>query len=313
MLCLMFSFLAWLSIKISRETVSTIPLELQISGVPNDLIIASLPDSTFTLSLQTTGIRLLTNRSMKRMGVLEADFNLFQKARGNNDNLYFFTANQAEIRYSLTNDIPRQQLKIQPDTIYIITAPAFRKKIPVVVRKELDFRKGFRVYSFPVVTPDSVWIWGPAAFKDSMQFIQTDIIRATNVDKNIQLNVGLENPFRQHNFAVSTNQVSVFIPIEEFTEASVELDLSVDCPETDSLFPGSRIFLFPDKVTTTYLVALKDLKAISNQMFKATVGCPDTLARETARLQVHIKEHPGIVEIIRSKPSEVEYVLIKNN
>jgi len=313
MLCLLFSFLAWLSIKISRETVSNMPVELQISNLPTNLIITHKSDSILNLSIQTTGIRLLTNRSMKRANILETDFSSLQRARGGNEHLYFFAAAQAEMRYSFINDIPRQQVKFQPDTIFIQAIPAFRKKVPVLVQKEIDFKNGFRIYSFPVISPDSVWVSGPLALNDSIQFISTEPVRGSGIDKDLQVKTGLVNPFTKQNVSISTSQVNVFIPVDEFTEASVELDIDVDCLGIDSIYPGSRISLLPDRVTVSYLVALKDSGTISDDVFRAAVACPDTITSVGTRLQVEIIQHPGFVEIISIRPPEVEFILIRNN
>jgi hypothetical protein len=312
LLCLFFSFVAWLSIKLSKETSTVFPVELSIPNIPDNLIFSAQSDSAFLLSLQTTGIKILSTRNMRGLRKLDIDFSSLQKIRKESGSLFFITAVQAETRISLLNDIPRASIKLHPDTLFFVASDAFRKKVPVIVQKELDFRRGFKNYNFPVVSPDSVFIAGPKNLEDSVNFILTSAVTAIAADKNITQRVSLINPYPNNLTEISDLHAEVFIQVEEYTEAHFELPILIDCPTMEQQSPGSKIMLFPEKATVFYLVALKDIKMITPEMFKLTVTCPDTLSFDPTRLPVVVSEFPGLVEIIRTRPSEVEYVWIKN-
>jgi hypothetical protein len=311
LLCLIFSFIAWISIKLSRETTRILPLEISITNVPENLIFTHLSDSAFALSLQTTGIRLLSQQGIRGTNKLETDFATLQKARGNDDNLYFYTAAQAELKYSMINEISRSRLKAHPDTIYFAVTRGFRKKVPVIAQLQIDYQPGFNIYNFPRISPDSVYVTGPERLKDSVDFIQTEVITADLVDESITLKASLINPLHNYNIRLSKESVEVIIPVEEFTESTVELPLTLECHDLKKQFPQSKILLFPESVDIHYLVALKDIKTITADMFKVVVQCPDTTAQGKSRLPIDVTEQPGLVNIIRTRPSDVEYVWIK--
>jgi len=311
-LCLVFSFLAWLSIKLSKETTTTIPVKLQVTNLPDSLIFTQQTDSVFAISLQTTGIRAFANPGFRRNIIIDVDFGSLQRPRGENSNFFFYTATQAELKYSLQNEIPAGNVNAHPDTIYFSASKAFKKNVPVVVDNNIRFRPGFRQYNFPVVSPDSVYIRGPETLKDSVNFIRTATITANEADKNIQTQVELINPFNNRNVTLSESTVEVTVQVEEFTESTVELPITLNCPQINENYPGNKILLFPEKVTVHYLVALKDIATINSSMFKVAVTCPDTLQQENARLPIELNEYPGLVEIIRIRPSEAEYVWITN-
>ncbi len=310
-LCLVFSFTAWLSIKLSKETTMVLPVELSITNLPTNLIFTHFSDSTFAFSLQTTGIRMLSSPNRGKQA-LEIDFATLQKLRGDVENVYFYTASQAETKYSLLNEIPRANVNAHPDTIFLTATNAFRKRVPVVAQLAINYRRGFMLYNFPLVTPDSVYVSGPESLKDSVKLINTELIQADNVDKNLQMVASLINPLPNNRIKISRTQVEVQVPVEEFTEATVELPLEINCPDIDRHFPESKILLFPENVDIHYLVALKDIKTITPDMFKITVQCPDTAAQGKSRLPILVTEHPGLVDIIRARPPDVEYVWIKN-
>jgi hypothetical protein len=310
-LCLLFSFSAWLSIKISRETSITVPLEIRVNNLPDNIIFTHVTDSAFTLSLRATGIRFLTNPSLRNESSLETDFGALQRMRGTDD-IFFFTASQAELRFSLYNELHRTSVRAQPDTIFFTATDAFTQKVPVFAQLDVDYRPGFRLYGFPVISPDSVYITGPEWLEDSVRFIRTDIIRAESVDKPLSRRVRLLDPIPGQPFKISENYANVLIPVEEYTEATVELTLEIYCPDIERRFPGSRILLFPETVNVHYLVAFRDIRNISADMFRIAVQCPDTLAQTGTRLPVTVTEFPGMVEILRIRPSDVEYVWIRN-
>jgi hypothetical protein len=312
LLCLLFSLSAWLSIKISREASLTIPLEIQVTNLPENLILTHVSDSAFTLSLRATGIRFLANPSLRNLNTLEADFGSLQRMRGINDNVYFFTASQAELRFSLYNEVNRTSVRAQPDTIFFTATEAFTKKVPVFAQLNIDYRPGFRLYGIPVISPDSVYITGPEWLQDSVRFIRTAPIRAEAADKPLNRRVRLLNPVPGQPFNISESHADVLVPIEEYTEATVELPLTIHCPEIEQRFPGSRILLFPENVNVHYLVAFRDIRNVSPEMFRITVQCPDTTAQSGSRLPVSVTEFPGMVEILRIRPSDVEYVWIRN-
>ena len=98
--------------------------------------------------------------------------------------------------------------------------------------------------------------------------------------------------------------------MEEFTETMVSLPVTVDCSGNSQVNPED-LLLFPDHVDVHYLVALKDDSAITPDMFSAFVNCPDTLNTGRFRLSVEIREKPALVDILRIRPAEVEYIWIK--
>lgn len=312
LVCFFFSFTAWLFIKLSNEATTVVPVELHVSNIPENLLFTHQSDSTFALSVKTTGIRILTSRNLRRTQRLEVDFSNLQALRNDNENLFFFTSSQAEVRFSLFNEITRSDLKAHPDTIFFTASQAFRKKVPVIVQQELDLRPGFQLYDYPTANPDSVYVSGPENLQDSVMFIATEQFNIQQADKSIETTLPLVNPYPNRQVFLSHNEVDVTIPIEEFTEATAELPLKIDCPRINEMDENNRLLLFPEKVTVYYLVALRDVRAISPDMFEAKVSCPDTTARGSTRLRARISEHPALVEIIRTRPSEVEYIWIRN-
>ncbi|TVQ88695.1 MAG: hypothetical protein EA393_08285 [Bacteroidetes bacterium] len=309
--CLVFSFIFWLSIKLSRESEAIIPIEFQVTNIPIDLIFTGQSDSTFVFTVQSTGIRLITSGFLRRIKKLETDFRNLQQLKRDGERLFFFTSSQAETRFSLLSDIPRSAVEALPDTIFFQVEDAFFKRVPVKLIKDLNLQPGFKLYDVPAITPDSLDVYGPAELADTIRFFNTSMLTATQVEHNINCNLKIDNPWRNQQVNISADEVEVFISVEEFTEATVEIPLNVDCDGLNNISANGELMLFPDKVTVFYLVALKDDKKIIADMFRAYVSCPDTIATSGQRLAVEIREKPTLIDLIRVSPPEVEYIWIK--
>ncbi|MFN2395977.1 MAG: CdaR family protein, partial [Bacteroidales bacterium] len=311
LLCLVFSFISWLFIKLSRESAAIVPVKIEVINTPPDVIITGKSDSIFVVNVKSTGVKLLSSGLMRRVETFETDFSALQQLRRNNGNIvYFFTAPQAQTRFSVISDIPRSALSVHPDTIFFYTIDTFSKKVPIKLERDLQLRKGFRIYDIPTLSPDSVTVFGPITLSDSIDYITTEKLTATSVDENINKTVRLENPWKTHQISLSEIDTDVFIPVEEFTETTVSLPVAVDCTWNSRVNPDD-LLLFPDQVDVHYLVALKDDSAITPDMFSAFVNCPDTLNVDRYRLTVEIREKPALVDILRIRPAEVEYIWIK--
>ncbi|MBW6478488.1 MAG: hypothetical protein K0B37_03600 [Bacteroidales bacterium] len=310
MLCLAFSFMSWLIIKLSRESAAIIPVSIELVNIPSELIVTGQSDSTFIINAQSTGVKLLSSRFLRRVSRIDSDFNTLQQIRRDGIQMYYMTSSQAEIRFSLLSDIPRSALTVHPDTIFFHTIKAFSKKVPVRFVKDLELQTGFKIYDIPALTPDSIVVSGPLNMADSVSFVRTSPLRTKGVYQDIARTISLENPWKNRQVTFSQNEVEVFLSVEEFTEATVDLAVEIDCSASSDI-NAEDLMLFPDRVNVYYLVALKDVNAITADMFSVRVNCPDTLSPGRFRLEVEIRESPSLVDIIRIRPAEVEYILIK--
>ena len=59
LLFLLLSFMFWTLIKLSKEYISEVPFDLTFTEVPENKLLQNVPESTLTLTLKTTGFKLL--------------------------------------------------------------------------------------------------------------------------------------------------------------------------------------------------------------------------------------------------------------
>lgn len=311
LVCLFFSSIFWLFIKLSQQNISAFHSRIEIINVPANISFTAQTDSLFQVSVQSTGIKLMQVMLKGRRDSLYTDFSMLQKNLRSQSQVYYLTANQAANQLAQQLSVPRSLLQLSPDTIFFTAYEAFSKKVPLRLQTELSFAPRFKIYQQIQISPDSIEVRGPLWLQDSIREVSLGILAASNVDSDITRNLKPENPWSPHGVRFNKRSIKVFVSVEEYTETQMELSVQHNCPELNSLFPGGKMMLFPDKVTAFFLVALKDVKDLNPAQFVATVVCPDSLATDLYRLEVRISEMPPSVELLKIRPQQLEFIMIK--
>lgn len=191
-------------------------------------------------------------------------------------------------------------ISISDNTIYFNMQNLKMKRVPVELSCNLTFQKQNQLYSKPIITPDSVDIFGYENIIDTISAITTEPIAASNVSrdfsKTVSINLldGLVNS--------TTETVDVFFDVEPFTEANYEVKVRSLSDE--------NVRFFPEQVTIKCMVPLKDYPSINNGSFTIMID-EDQLANHDQLLRYRIANQPSNVNIIKCEPEEIEYIIIQ--
>ncbi|MFP4288910.1 MAG: CdaR family protein [Bacteroidales bacterium] len=310
LLCLLFSFISWLFTKLSGETNTTLPVEINVVNTPREVVFVQRSDSVFFIESRATGLKILNHRLTNNIKGLNIDFYALQKMMRNEQSLYYYTANQMEMRFSMVSNFSRNALTAKPDTIFFLAREASSKKIPVKPNTEITFRPGFGLYEKPLLQPDSVTIYAPENITDTIHFIETQPLKAENLSKDLHESLRIKSFPVQSGIHLSHEEVNVTLRVEEYTESMLELPLTIKrCVDLDTT--RTEILLFPEKVAVYYLIALKDANKLNHSMLEVSVECPEASLLNANRLSAEVTKKPEWIEVLRVKPAEVEFVLIE--
>ncbi|MBW6498066.1 MAG: YbbR-like domain-containing protein [Bacteroidales bacterium] len=309
LVCLFLSAFFWLFIKLSREAQAVIERPLVVSQIPPDVVIGQQSHSRIQLTIQTTGARLLASRYFRSDDTLFVDAGSFGRTSRGGELWHFVTAAQMRSALSGQLDGGRSLTGIWPDTVFVNLAYASQKKVPVRLNANFSFERRFGQYGEVRLVPDSVMVRGPRQIVDTLQAISTESLLFENLSHTIEQKVELQNPAFGQGLTLETQQASLTLPVEEFTEISVELGLSVLCQHQSGEVHNLR--LFPNRVTVTCLVALKDYNRVEPSLFVAHVICPNDGLPESNRLEVLVETFPDFVTIQNIRPATVEFLIME--
>lgn len=305
-LCLLCSAMFWLFTKLSQENESTFQQYLIIQDFPEGKTGVNQSDSTFRFILETTGLRLITERYFTQDDTLFLEADQLPTIQRNNQAGHFITAEELENRLNEKYGDWANVRQVFPDTIHVEVVPAITKKLPVELNKDISFEKRFGPYGDQTVTPDSVSVTGPKTMLDTMEVIRTRFWQQQDIRSSVRKTLDLELPSSL--VQADEQQIRLHIPVEEFTEASISLPISIDCPQP---LEDGQLRLFPAQVELVYLVALRDYRVVNENMFEVSVTCPQADLTNTDRLHVRLDNYPAFVEVLNIRPSSVDYVILE--
>lgn len=313
-LCLFLSTIFWLFIKLSRQNVLEYNYSVNIENTPPDLQLTPYNEPTVNVKYNTTGAKFLFSGIIVKAGNIKLDFSNFDFRHEADTNFYFVTSNKIRKALSQRLDLDMDILSVSPDTLFYIGNSVVEKKCPVVIKNDLKFSAGYKLFGDIIIEPDSVLVRLPENEAEKIQNVAVNIPGNKPLDKNMEykLPLKIENSDIVY-YDIIPDSVNIEIPIEKYTEFEFEVPLNVLCE--DKLFKNneySSLKLLPGRVKISGLVALKDFSDIRAEDFVLVVDCKEfNNENRAARLTVIVHEVPDKVSVNEIFPRKVDYILLK--
>lgn len=304
LICLGIAVFIWLMIKLSGEYYSNVSYPFRFTNIPAGKLMVENVDSTLSLKLKANGLQLFSIKYFKDHPTVNIDLNRVKLHRCRykygsyvlTSSLKSYIINQLEIADKI--------ISVLPDSLFFVMENSEKKMSAVKTDLSISFKKQYYQYGDIVLTPDSVLISGLLSMIDTINFIKTKKIELSGLDKNVDIDIEIVKPLISKNIKYSTDKINVKIPVENYTESSIDLPI---IQVGDSI---RKIKTFPAKVTITYMVALKDFDRVDKSMFLAGVDCSKINAVNKI-LNVKLLRQADFVKVTEIFPENVEYIILK--
>ena len=192
---------------------------------------------------------------------------------------------------------------ITPDTIFYEFSSVERKKVPVEPNIDIDYASQYMLGSGLTSQPDSIIISGPHSLTDTIKKVQTIYKKFSKVDKSFTVDLKLI-PITGVYFV--KKQVTLFIPVEKFTESFVMVPVIVI-----NLPDSMEMKTFPASVKINYIVALRNYNKVRPRQFRAIVDYRNIYSSINNKLKVTLERQPAIVKSVSFRPKNVDYIIEK--
>ncbi len=302
LICLGISVFIWLLIALSKESYTSIDFPIVYENVPEDLVLVSKTDSILSFRVASGGFELFTFKYLTRKDQIKIDLSELPLSREGNYYLSIFPTNRISGKIINKLNISDEIVSISPENIYFRFEAVSGKKVKVIPRIDITFEKQYQLADSIRISPDSVIINGPINLIKKFKYIETDYIELQNVSESQTVTAQLKLPENMSNLKVVPSEVEVNLNVEKFTESTLEVPIEF----TEN---NIRIKTYPDNVSITYLVALKDFSRVDEDMFIATVNYKE--GENTKKLKVKITRSPSFIRITKIEPEDVEFLIIR--
>ncbi len=305
LICVAISFFMWGLIKLSRVYEAPLKFRVAYINYPSGKILVKAEDTLVTLFVRARGLDLYSKIFNPSRNIISLDLDGMKLHSTGKS----YTASIRSSRYlkqiagQLSQDYTL--IAVEPDTLSFIFEPEYHKKIPVRADLSLTFASQFQLYDSIAVIPDSVTLFGINSIIDTIYGIRTEPKLLKNLKESRLLSLSLDKPATNPPVRLSTDTVNVKITVERFTEAKIEVPIEKEANGK------SAIRTFPDKVTLTCRVAMREYDRLDPSLFAVAIDYEEAAISGNKLAEVKVIRHPDFAKVIRIDPPKVEFLLIK--
>ena len=180
-----------------------------------------------------------------------------------------------------------------------------RGYVPQLSNVGFSFAEQCGLSGEPTIEPDTVWLYGDPAVLQQIPKIVTSPAHLTNLNDSCHITLALDPVWLRHpDLRISTDSVSLFLPIDRFVEKTLTIPVRFQCGDRQL-----QVRLHPERVDVTLWVPIKDYDNINADMVHLAVDyTPDDNAQS---LPVRATHFPAGTRVKQITPSAIQYVIIR--
>jgi hypothetical protein len=304
--CIGISIFIWFSIKMSQEYVTDIDYPIQFTNLPKNKVLSQSETDKISLRTKSKGFDLLSLKYLTYKKPVR--FNLSNVRLGSDfDNHMNYLLSRNMLQQIIGQMDPDYQLlAIKPDTLFFRLEEVITVDAKVIPDMDITFRQQYMLYDSARINPSHITITGPASMIDTIYEITTEKKTISNLGKSSSFSIGINKPFVSSLVSYNHEEVEISLNVEKYTEATLEVPIEIisDNPEI-------KLKTFPDRITITYLVALKDFSRVDENTFIASTQYLQSTTGGDNKLNISISQSPSFIRITKFYPEQVEYIIMK--
>lgn len=293
----------WFLLALSKEYTTTIQIKTHfIHSAPNK-IINSNPNRIIPLNVKAKGFDLLSYNLSFFQSDLKIDL---AQTDLNKANQSVYVLGLQSIRSGLDEWLNNRSLKIMniaKDTLIFNLDFLIRKKVPVLGQYNLDIQPSYMLSQAPLVSPDSIVIFGPQQLIQPIEHIETKPISKKQISQSFQtqaeLNLGTE-------IDTEIKKVNVHFFITQFSEKKLIIPIRVVNKPL-----AIEMKTFPSSVEVFAVLPLDSFDLLTDTDFDVFVDYKHVRPEQNI-LNIKTISAKKFVKSYKISPDKVEYIIIEN-
>ena len=296
--CLVLAAIAWVLTSLSNPSQYAVKVVVNYTNPPLRRSFRSLQSDTVEATLQGTGWNILFASMNMANRAISVDLKSLET--------HSFVVLSSQLKAINAKQPGNQQIVLlNPDTLYFDFSSRAVKRVPVQLQYNIDFKQQFGIANNIIMQPNYVTISGPAAELEKINSWNTDSLSLKNIDATVEQGVHLQ-PVRQSNISMYPKSVQVHIPVDEFTEKTVEIPVKLI-----NNINYYNVKVFPLKVKVTFMVSLGRYGAIDDTYFEAVADLSQWREKGYEELRVKLTRVPQFCRIVNIEPKNVDFIVKK--
>ena len=296
--CLLLALAGWLFLSLNNKYVYTAKTVLVYRNFPQKKAFHPLQSDTVDLQVEGTGWQLL----FARLRVNPQSISISLDKLNNRDYILF-----SEQLYNVNKQLETSQkiISVRPDTLYFDFSKRTVKKVPVKLITNFSYTQQYGVSDDIEITPNYVTVSGPQQDIEQIREWKTDTLSLQQIQNTTVTRVAMTQN-RLKNVNIFPASVEVKVPVDEFTEKTIEVPLKV---LNNSEY--YTIKLYPKKVKVTFLVALSSYQQVNEDFIEAAVDVNEWKLLKHNRLSVKLTRFPDYCKLVKTVPEKIDFIIEK--
>ncbi|MES2653644.1 MAG: YbbR-like domain-containing protein [Bacteroidota bacterium] len=296
--CLLCAIGAWLFMALNNKYVYTAKTVLIYKDFPQKKAFKALQTDTVDLQVEGTGWQLLFARLRVSPQSITVSLDKL-----NNRNYILFSEQLQYVNKQL--ETSQRVISVKPDTLYFDFSKRTNKRVPVKLRYDLSFVQQYGLASKIQLKPSYVNISGPQEELMKIKEWHTDSLKLVDIQNSVSTRVAIKAN-NTANVSIYPTSVGVKVPVDEFTEKTVEVPLNLI---NNKDFYDVK--LYPKKVKVTFMVALSRYEEVDEDFIVANVDMNEWKILKHEKLTVKIARFPDYCKLVTISPRKINFIIEK--
>jgi YbbR domain-containing protein len=294
--CLLLAIAGWLFLALNNKYVYTAKTVLVYKNFPQKKAFHPLQSDTVDLLVEGTGWQLL----FARLRVSPPSINISLDQLNNRNYVLF-----SEQLYNVNSQLETSQkiISVRPDTLYFDFSKRTVKRVPVKLVSNLTFGKQFGISDDIEFTPDYVTVSGPQEELERIKEWKTDTLKLHDLQGPAVARVAMRQN-TQKNVNIFPGTVEVKLPVDEFTEKTLEVPLKI--LNNNEYY---NLKLYPKKVKITFMVALSSYQQVNEDFIEASVDLNEWKLQKHDQLTVKLTRFPDYCKLVKLSPGKIDFII----
>lgn len=295
--CLALSGVFWLMMTLNEVYEREIPIRMELTGVPKNVVITTELDDTLRVVVRDKGYALATYLHWQRPRPIFIDFSSHANRKTG-----VGTVTQTELKTMtaacLDGSSTVVSIRNERHNFYFNNGDS--KRVPVRLTGSVQARQNYYL-SRTVLQPDSVTVYASLAVLDSISYIESDSLSVTDLSDTLRLTVGLE---KRAGVKCSPASISVYFYADVLTQQETEVTIrAVNMPE------GKTLRAFPSRVKVRYTVGAALSRSIKTSNFVVVADYHEIATNPQSKCRLHLTGKPAGVKSATLVTEEVDYLI----
>jgi YbbR domain-containing protein len=295
--CLVVAIFAWLFTTLSNPYRYTIKQAINFKNAPLKRAFHPLQSDTIEAVIQGTGWQMLFSK-MNEQKPVSIDLRTL-------DSKNFVVLNAQLKQINLKKEPDHQIIGFNPDTLFFDFSNRTVKKVPVQLVSAIKYQRQFAQSDNLNIKPAYVTISGPAEVLAKIKLWKTDSVKLNGINESFNSRVNLQ-AVKEGNLDIVPKSVFVNIPIDEFTEKTIEVPVKL--VNNHSYYD---VKIFPQKVKVTFTTSLTDYPDANEDDFEAVADLDKWRLSGYRALPVQLLRIPSYSKVVKIEPENIDFIVKK--